>query len=289
MQIPDKFLGPQKDPKWRDMSDYLVHFTNSADSLLSILYAQEVESRSAFGWARKDRKTREMHMSACFSEVPVDQLDRLVKRHGAFGIAFRRDYVLSRKGQRVWYLQQQDLQNDLYKAFNSLYKSDESRQNPLWRLSPYIDRVMPGYDFDWEREWRVVGGLTFDLSDVEFLILPVGSAQEVFEHPAPGVRTLPSNAVDFWANVVQVLGDDVDAYVDEFLLSFMDPVNFLPWDNGGYVWLIEGYSTEDLLDQVFEGRLPDELRSALANRLNEIAPTWLDRDEADRYMREWYQ
>lgn len=283
MHIPSHLLGARKDPKWRDMSDYLVHFTSSAATLLSILYAQQVEARRPYGWARKDTRTRARHLSACFSEAPIDQLDRLVKRHGQFGIAFSREYVLSRGGQRVWYLQQEGLQEELFNAFSPLFRTDPDRRDPLWELSPFIDRVMPDYQFDWEREWRVVGGLPFDLSDVQFLIIPVGSSQELFEHPAPGVQTLPANALAFWSDVVAALGDDEDRYIEEFLLSYVDPNDFLPWDDGEYVWLVEGYETEDAIDDLFTGRLPDELRAALANRLNQIAPTWCSRWDVEHY------
>lgn len=283
MDIPSHLLGARKDPKWRDMSDYLVHFTRSANELLSILYDQQVEARRPYGWARNDVRTRDRHLSACFSETPVDQLDRLVKRHGQFGIAFSREYIASRGGQRVWYLQQEALQTALFQAFSPLYRSDLGRSDPLWDVSPFIDRVIPTYQFDWEREWRVVQGLSFELSDVQFLIIPVGSSQELFEHPAPGVRTLPANALAFWSDVVSALGDDEDRYIEEFLLSYVDPIDFLPWDEGEYVWLVEGHETEEAIDDLFVGRLPDELRAALAGRLNQIAPEWCTRWDVEHY------
>ncbi len=48
--------------------------------------------------------------------------------------------------------------------------------DPLWRLTPFVD--FPGeygpteYRFEWEREWRVPGELTFGPDDVAFLFIP---------------------------------------------------------------------------------------------------------------------
>jgi hypothetical protein len=48
--------------------------------------------------------------------------------------------------------------------------------SPFWRVAPFIDH--PGnfglsrYEFEWEREWRVPGGLTFAEHEVAFLFLP---------------------------------------------------------------------------------------------------------------------
>jgi hypothetical protein len=48
--------------------------------------------------------------------------------------------------------------------------------DPIWKITPFVD--MPGdyggsrYRFEWEREWRKVGNLHFDPSDVAFLIIP---------------------------------------------------------------------------------------------------------------------
>lgn len=48
--------------------------------------------------------------------------------------------------------------------------------DPLWDLTPFVDNPGSGewgnYEFEWEREWRVVGDLTFGLSDVAFLFIP---------------------------------------------------------------------------------------------------------------------
>jgi hypothetical protein len=83
-----ELLGFRGDPKWRDMSDYLVHFTTQ-ESLHSILSDGHLEARNEFGWFRSDSATSGLRVSACLSEVPIDQVDRLAARRGRYGIGFR--------------------------------------------------------------------------------------------------------------------------------------------------------------------------------------------------------
>ena len=53
---------------------------------------------------------------------------------------------------------------------------------PIWQLTPMIDA--PGqygghkYLFDWEREWRHIGQMSFDVEDVAFLMIP----EELHQH-----------------------------------------------------------------------------------------------------------
>jgi hypothetical protein len=44
------------------------------------------------------------HRSACLNEIPLDMIDRLISRHGHYGLGFKRDFVTARGGARVWYL-----------------------------------------------------------------------------------------------------------------------------------------------------------------------------------------
>ena len=38
-----------------------------------------------------------------------------------------------------------------------------------------LSAMHDGYDFDWEREWRVLGSVEFELDDSEFVLLPEGT------------------------------------------------------------------------------------------------------------------
>src|SRR5690606_8484326 len=102
--IPPHLLGYRRDPKWRDMSDYLVHFTETPETLRQILLEGRVHAGGPHGWGRDIKEVRDGHLSACFSEIPLDQLDRLRRRHGPYGVGFCREFIRQAGGARVWYL-----------------------------------------------------------------------------------------------------------------------------------------------------------------------------------------
>jgi hypothetical protein len=164
---------------WRDMSEYVVHFTkqtadaNAYDAMLSILWSGEIEARNPFGCALHDCvPSDESQRSACFSEIPLDLLDRLVWRRGSqYGVGFHQEVIIARGGGRVWYLDRDTPHHDAFKALLR-----EARVagplHPAWKLAPLVDWVSPNYHFEWEREWRLPGGLTFAPHDVAFLFMP---------------------------------------------------------------------------------------------------------------------
>lgn len=42
----------------------------------------------------------------------------------------------------------------------------------VWRITPFADNTAANYHFEWEREWRIPRGLTFEPDDVAFLFVP---------------------------------------------------------------------------------------------------------------------
>jgi hypothetical protein len=284
--IPAGFLGFRGDPKWRDMSEFLVHFT-SRESLLSILSAGEVEGRKQFGWFRTDTPTQHLRMSACFSEVPIDQIDRLAARRGRYGIGFRRSFVQSKGGGRVWYAEEPQ-RALVFDSFNHIYRTDTDRTNPLWKLTPFIDDVSPAYDFTWEREWRVPGGLSFELSDVAFLVRPrvSGAGNEFLEHPTPGVPLLTSEAMDFWEEAFEALGGPEDRYVAAVLEKFADPNLYLMWDSEDhdYFWTTVRYSSEDAVEWTHGSDLDYDAIEKVVERLDAISPYWVRIEQFEQDM-----
>lgn len=271
MRIPEDMVGFRGDPKWRDMSDYLVHFTDR-DALLSIMDSGHIEARNQFGWGRRDAATAPLRMSACLSEVPIDQIERIARRRGHYGIGFRRDFIQSLGGARVWYAEEPQ-RTLLFDTFRPLYGTDADRENGLWKLTPFIDDVRPGYDFTWEREWRVPGGVRFDLADVQFLMLPRGEDKELFRNPAPGVPLLSPQGMEFWRDAWEALGNDQDRYVDRFLRIYANPSDYLTWDHEDYdyYWPVEGQTSAEAVEDVFDAELNYEAKEELAARLDGIS------------------
>lgn len=183
-------LGYRGEPGWRDMSEYAVHFTKDVasvapgqptvtayDSMLSILASGELRPGHPVGAARKVWALGDSQACVCFSEIPLDRLDRLVNRRSAYGIAFKQSVLIDRGGGRVWYVDKNSaLANAVAEVVRSKAVSGMNVDDDYWRLTPFID--FPGeygdtqYRFEWEREWRVPGVMTFQPSDVAFLFLP---------------------------------------------------------------------------------------------------------------------
>lgn len=187
--------------RWRDMSDYVVHFTKPpkrtgsvpdppppanpgrlslkelvarvrADEardttgypqMMSILFSGELRPGPApLGAARKLSELGDSQRVVCFSEIPLDMLDRLVERRSRYGIAFRKDVLVAKGGTPLWYVDSDSPQAAAVREIIQDRIADGiDPADPFWKLTPFIDH--PGiyngrpYRFEWEREWRVAG------------------------------------------------------------------------------------------------------------------------------------
>jgi len=127
-----------------------------------------------FGAARGLPAIAESQRSVCFSEVPLGQLARLAQRRGSNdGLGFTKQFLIKRGGLPVWYLEKETPTSAALATL--IANTPEDPSQALWKLTPFIDQ--PGvygssqYRFEWEREWRHVGPLSFDTTDVAFLLL----------------------------------------------------------------------------------------------------------------------
>ncbi|WP_369252952.1 abortive infection system antitoxin AbiGi family protein [Geodermatophilus amargosae] len=265
------------------MSQFVVHFTKSPNVLAKILATGQLQASGTlfgFSWARNVDEVRSLHRSVCFSEVPLDKIERLTRRHGNYGIAFTKDFLRSKRGARVWYIDQGS--NQACKLNEHLRDLVTRRDfaNPMWDLTPFMDLVMPGrYEWDWEREWRVRGDLRFDLADVSFVITPEG----VGEVPAlNGLYMHPKHDLIVAASP-QPLVEYVEDLVQQYFLTFENPAESLPVDDGGYVWIVDEWETEQAADETFP-ELLGSVRDQLVAYLNGISWSWvLSADVASIY------
>jgi len=163
------------------MSDFVVHFTTTKDggddhkTMMSIYASRQLKPRSAFGIGTKKAPAASEQKAVCFSEIPPGEWDRLVQRRETkYGIAFKKEFVISAGGGLIWYAWKDTPHWQTLQELMSAGSADPS--NPIWRLTPMIDA--PGeygtkkYMFDWEREWRHVGVMPFQEQDVAFLLIP---------------------------------------------------------------------------------------------------------------------
>ncbi|MBK8295134.1 MAG: hypothetical protein IPK93_10310 [Solirubrobacterales bacterium] len=167
------------------MSDYVVHLTKDEpggasgyNSWIGILGDGELRAGPLpFGAAKNIPELTELNRCVCFSEIPLDMLDRLVSRRSEYGIGFHKDFIVQQGGAPLWYLDRagpraQHIGDEIKRRIDEGIDVDD----PFWKITPFVDR--PGfygtssYRFEWEREWRLVGDLAFGPSNVAFLFLP---------------------------------------------------------------------------------------------------------------------
>jgi hypothetical protein len=162
--------------EWTDMSNYLVHFTRGDEAdgdyeaMMSICY-QQVLLSAPFGIGRRRAPDGASQAAVCFSEIPPGQWQRLAeRRRSEYGIAFSKRFLLSRGAGAVWYARRG---TPTHQAVLELMEASKNDANsPVWKLTRMIDEPGERYEFEWEREWRVIGDLAFETEDVSFLIIP---------------------------------------------------------------------------------------------------------------------
>ncbi|ALE93783.1 hypothetical protein AOC05_18010 [Arthrobacter alpinus] len=261
--------------------------TTSPQALASIVTSGRVEARNRFGIGRGLDMVAEKHEAACFTEMPLSELDRLRDRGKSWGIAFKRDFVLQHGGQRVWYL---DINGSPYQALHGLKEvafDHRDWTNPVWDITPFVDQRNPGsYAFEWEREWRVVGGLRFDLEDVVLLIGLDGVEPLLHEKFSVGAPYYDAHDMTYqWdGGTIPEVGANMETTLDEFHSTYLTPDNAgIPYESeDGYMWLGCAISieTEDALEDLLP-EAPWEVKAALADHLNQISVEWALPEEVD--------
>ena len=281
--VPQHLLGDQRDSTWGDMSQYVVHLTKDPTTLGAILGTGRLKASGPFGFRhfRKIPEVEARHRSVCFSEVPLDKIERLTRRRGHYGIGFTKDFLRLKQGARVWYLDDRSEQASSWYSHLSPLVTAKDFSNPIWELTPFLDLVMPGrYEWDWEREWRVRGDLYFTLADVAFVLTPEG----LDELPVlDGLYLHPKHDLIVAAST-QPLEEYIEGLVQQFFQTFQAPANSLPVDGGEYVWIVTEWPTEEAVDDLFF-EVQDSIRARLVDYLNGLSGSWaLSDDVASIYQ-----
>lgn len=165
-----------------DFSQYVAHFTkdgtacvtddntnpannwnnmSAKQKLLQILEQQSI-SATTIPWTRLK--------AVCFTECVWGSLLAHANQYSPYGIGFFKREIFRQKGNPVFYVRpslykKANLDNNPIKVFTTPFKPSYSRET-----LPNVPDGKP-LDFSHEREWRVPSDMSFNYSDIQFLIL----------------------------------------------------------------------------------------------------------------------
>jgi len=118
---------------------------------------------------------------ACFTEVPLSQLKHLIReipgrqvKLEPYGFVFTRNFLIGKGAQPAIYINSYGGNAYLRESVDAIWETAKKNKfkGRIWRLLPFVNAMHEKYDFTWEREWRVLGELSFEMDDVVCVILP---------------------------------------------------------------------------------------------------------------------
>jgi hypothetical protein len=191
-----------------DYSSFLIHLTRAQEGLSArnalrqILNQRRLQARNPHCLFVRQIPAQHAHRFnvVCFTEAPLHQIKaflgeiqgRQVKL-GPYGLVFTKTFIAGRGGNPAFYINTYH-QLDLRNAALALFQRAQQQGFPaaLTRLLPFVNifgRTRSGgrYDFHWEREWRVVGDVTFNYRDVVVGLCPEDRVDD-FEEEFSGVK-----------------------------------------------------------------------------------------------------
>lgn len=138
-------LGYRGNDAWRDMSEYVVHFTRGSESddgygsAIKILSSATVKALTPLGMARTMIQLAFTQASACFSETPLEYLQRLTDRRASlYGLAFSKEFIIRAGGGSVWYVEHPSPLGSLVDAVTQTALQPFAPDHPFWTLTPFI-------------------------------------------------------------------------------------------------------------------------------------------------------
>ena len=203
----DQFLDGK-----RDYSPYLVHLTKYAintngnleadakDALDSILEQKILYACNHFFPYSKNLNNQKPSVIdnfrvVCFTEKPINQidviLDRSIKRQfnpEPYGLVFTKEYIREVKGGNPVFYVTLKIARPLWKHLYQPYvEGKDNLPYDLCKLLALVTECQKGNDFHWEREWRVVGNLEFQFSEVYCGLCPEDEIS-YFESKYPPIK-----------------------------------------------------------------------------------------------------
>ena len=173
-----------------DYSPFLVHLTKDSyeydsnnekftvpakDVLECILNEQELRAISYFCLFKQDLDSQNNNIQnlfkvTCFTETPLDQIEILttevygrICKLKPYGLVFTKKFIREKQGNPVFYVD-----NYMFESFFTLYNDAKKRDfsQKDYKTLALVNKCTQDMDFHWEREWRIVGNLKFELSEI---------------------------------------------------------------------------------------------------------------------------
>ena len=182
----------------RDFSPLLVHLTRedemfyAKDVLAQILTQKTLRAYNHFCLFSPSIKESgatglaDRFKVVCFTETPIDQIGILLSKvkgrnvqFDPYGLVLKKGYIKKKGGNPVFYVTKK-IASPLWTLYEGQPSDEVCRLLAL--VSVYEERM----DFHWEREWRIVGDLVFNLDDVYCGLCPEAEIDE-FETSYPSV------------------------------------------------------------------------------------------------------
>ena len=204
--------------KKRDYSPLLVHLTRkdglytAKEVLECILDEHTLRAYSYYCLFQEEINSLEDTIKnefkiVCFTETPIDQIEVLLERVQGrniilepYGLVFKKDYIRQNKGNPVFYISG-NLSAPLWQLYhNAKANNFTTGEHKVLALINKCDETI---DFHWEREWRIVGNLEFNLSEIYCGLCPEEDIQFfenkyhlIFISPYWGVNKILDKLVD---------------------------------------------------------------------------------------------
>lgn len=126
-------------------------------------------------------KQRKKCRVACFTEMPLTAIQHVARpipgrqiQLEPYGFVFKREFIIEKGAQQVQYVNSYAGNSEVRDGYDSIFTIAAKKDftGRMWRTLPFVSAMHESCDFCWEREWRILGDLTFNYSDLVCLILP---------------------------------------------------------------------------------------------------------------------
>ena len=150
-----------------DLSNYLAHFTKGSETKSPFQVLQEILASkkliaSSLPWTNRP--------AVCFTECPWSSMLAHAKHYSPYGIGFAKPRVFAAGGAPAYYVRADHFEKQTWDDHLLTFVT------PFWpqyRPKSLKTKALGGKTIDYahEREWRIPHDFSFDLSQVEFVIL----------------------------------------------------------------------------------------------------------------------